>query len=73
VQELISFNKANPKDALTPGTPLLIPAKSQPVQEAQLQLKPQAQPQVQAQPQPQAVNPELNPSPRYKIIRRSGS
>lgn len=73
VQELISFNKANPKDALTPGTPLLIPAKGNPVQEAELQLKPQAQPQVQPQPQPQAVNPELNPNPRYKIIRRSGT
>jgi membrane-bound lytic murein transglycosylase D len=27
--DLASFNKANPKDALTPGTPLLIPAKAQ--------------------------------------------
>lgn len=78
VQELISFNKANPKDALTPGTPLLIPARNQaPVQQAQYpaqaQYQAKAQPRIQAQEQPQAVNPELNPNPRYKIIRRSGS
>jgi len=27
IEELASLNKANPKDALTPGTPLLIPAR----------------------------------------------
>jgi membrane-bound lytic murein transglycosylase D len=71
VQELISFNKANPKDALVPGTPLLIPgkaqaanaAKSQPVQEAQ----------ADKTAEKIAVQPELNPNPGYKIIKRSGT
>jgi len=58
-QELASFNKANPKETLIPGTPLLIPAKAQPVQEAQAD-KP-------------VEKTELNPAPKYKVIKRSGT
>jgi membrane-bound lytic murein transglycosylase D len=77
--ELASFNKANPKEALIPGTPLLIPAK------AQAQTQPVPAPAVaSAKPQPvqasavqeaQADRPqtELNPNPKYKILRRSGT
>lgn len=68
VQELISFNQANPREALTPGTPLLIPASGQ------------AAPSVRADNDAPAAQPaapeqktELNPAPRYKIIKRSGT
>jgi membrane-bound lytic murein transglycosylase D len=91
VQEIVSLNKANPKDALTPGTPLLIPAKAQAAAPAPVQAQsaapapartasaPPARQQAAAQPasQSQAERPEerteLNPNPRYKIVKRSGS
>ena len=49
VQELISFNQANPRDALTPGTPLLIPAAGQPVREARAEAAPQPAPEKAVQ------------------------
>jgi len=67
VQELISFNQANPRDALTPGTPLLIPAAGQPVREARAEAAPQPAPEKAVQ------KTELNPAPRYRIIRRAGT
>lgn len=81
VQELISFNKANPREGLTPGTPLLIPAKGQPAQAAQAQPQPARATAYQYQPpvreaqveQPAPDKTELNPAPKYRIIRRSGT
>jgi len=100
VQELIGLNKADPRQPLSPGTPLLIPAKglappaagAQPVREAQAQppvragqvqpyRRAQAPPvqEIQTQPVREAQDDvpeektELNPAPKYKIIRRSGS
>lgn len=71
VQDLISFNKANPKDALIPGTPLLIPGKTQPANMAQAQSAQERSAGKQAE---QTVDKtDLNPSPKYKIIRRSGT
>ncbi|MFZ5427000.1 MAG: transglycosylase SLT domain-containing protein [Thermodesulfobacteriota bacterium] len=66
VQELISFNQANPRDALVPGTPLLIPASGQPARQARAEAAPQPEPEQTVQ------KTELNPAPRYKIIRRAG-
>jgi LysM repeat protein len=66
VSELAGFNKANPKEALIPGTPLLIPAR------AQAQTQPVQAPAIQ---EAQADRPqtELNPNPKYKILKRSGT
>lgn len=62
IQELMSFNKANPRETLLPGTPLIIPGKGQPARSVQ-----------SASGDTEAGKTELNPSPKYTIIRRAGS
>jgi membrane-bound lytic murein transglycosylase D len=71
VQDLISFNKANPKDTLIPGTPLLIPGKAQAANVAQAQ--PAQERPAGKQAEQTVERTDLNPSPKYKIIRRSGT
>lgn len=73
VQELASFNKANPKEALIPGTPLLIPAKAQAPAVASAKVQMQAPAVQEAQADRPADKTELNPNPKYKVIRRSGT
>ncbi len=62
VQDVIDLNKANPRDALVPGTPLLLP-------KAQAAAAAAAPTQIASE----APATQLDPTPRYKIIRRSGS
>ncbi len=63
MEELASLNKANPKDALTPGTPLLIPANGASKVQAQAQA-------AKAVPSGQAYPPAK--THEFKIARRTG-
>nr|WP_243312322.1 LysM peptidoglycan-binding domain-containing protein [Fundidesulfovibrio agrisoli] len=73
VQELISFNKANPKDALVPGTPLLIPVRGQASSPAPAAAPSPVASQAPASPASKdAGTTELDPNPKYKIIKRTG-
>jgi len=54
VSVLASLNKTTPGQPLTPGTPLMIPAKGHTEASS-------------------AEETDLNPAPKYKIIRRSGT
>ena len=56
VSALASLNKTSPSQHLTPGTPLMIPAKGQ------------ANGYAEASPAGETTS--LNPTPKYKIIRR---
>jgi membrane-bound lytic murein transglycosylase D len=77
VKELIALNKADPRQALTPGTPLLIPARQAAQEASAAQVRPvqavAAQPVREAQEDMPEEKTELNPAPKYKIIRRSGT